>query len=199
MDDAIRTAKRHGWNKEELAAIGKAADRLVGCDRDRLFGGLRLRHARHAPRRGRAGAADARESGLRHRRRYQPQYRIVRPVAARRRQQSGDAGDQAGQQGGAAPDPVRSCRDRQAFRRDPGVRRSRQADQRCFEPRPGAGRSQRRRIFFGSSRASRHRPLHQQADAAPERLCDRAEPAHHRRRRQLSRRGRGLDPVFLFP
>ena len=33
----------------------------------------------------------------------------------------------------------------------------------------------------------------------PRRLCDRAEPAHHRPRRRLSRRRCGLDPLLLFP
>ena len=36
------------------------------------------------------------------------------------------AGDQRGQQADPASDPVRSCRDREAFRRDPGVRRRRE-------------------------------------------------------------------------
>ena len=42
-------------------------------------------------------------------------------------------------------------------------------------------------------------PVHQPPDAASRRLFDRAEPAHHRRGRPLSRRGRGLDPLQLFP
>ena len=84
--------KRRG--QTALAAIGKIADRVVGRDRHRLFRDLRQRHARHAPRRRRTGAPDPGKSRLRHRCRHQPQYRTVRPVAARCRQQHGDAGDQ---------------------------------------------------------------------------------------------------------
>ncbi len=62
----------------------------------------------------------------------------------------------------------------------------------------GSGISRRRRILPDPSRPARRRPVHQPPDAASRRLCDRAEPAHHRPRRPLSRRGRGLDPLFLF-
>ena len=74
-----------------------------------------------------------------------------------------------------------------------------QADHRRRDARSGAGKSRRRRVLQGSSRQSRHRPVHQPPDAASGRLFDRAQPTHHRRRRQLSRRGRRLDPLQLFP
>ena len=51
---------------------------------------------------------------------------------------------------------------------------------RCGEPRSRAGKSQRRGVFPGPSRQSRHGPVHQPPDAASGRLFDRAEPAHHR-------------------
>ncbi len=63
---------------------------------------------------------------------------------------------------------------------------------------PVARKSQRRGVFQGPSRQARCRPVHQPSDAASRRLCHRAQPAHHRRRRTLSRRGRGLDPLQLF-
>ncbi len=102
------------------------------------------------------------------------------------------------QQADPATDPVRSCRDRQAFWRDPGIRCRGTADHRRLDAGSGARRSQRRGVFQGSSRPARRRPVHQPPDAASRRLCHRAQPAHHRRRRTLSRRGRGLDPLFLF-
>ena len=194
--DAIWTAQQRG--QPALAAIGEVADRLVGGDGDRLLRDLRQRAARHAPRRGRAGTADARESRLHHRRRHQPQRRAFRPVAARGGEQHGDARDQGRQQADPASDPVRSCRDRQAFRRDPGVRRQGLADHRRLDAGSGSGISRRRGILPDPSRPARRRPVHQPPDAASRRLCDRAEPAHHRPRRRLSRRGRGLDPLLLF-
>ena len=64
---------------------------------------------------------------------------------------------------------------------------------------PRAGESRRRGIFQGPSRRSRPRPVHKPPDAAPRRLFDRAQPAHHRCRWRLSRRRGGLDPFQLFP
>ena len=65
--------------------------------------------------------------------------------------------------------------------------------------RSGAGKPRRRGVFPGPSRQSRCRPVHQPPDAASRRLFDRAEPAHQRYRRRLSRRRRRLDPLQLFP
>ena len=203
----FRTAKRRDQNwlvqdslrPPALAIVGEAADRVVDRDRDRVLRDLHQRHARDAPRRGRAGTPDSGKSRSRHRFRYQPQYRALRSVAARRRQQPGDAGDQGRQQGDPAPDPVRSRRHRQAFRRDPDIRRAGQADTRCGKPRSGAGGSRRRGVFPGPSRQSRYRPVHEPPDAAPRRLLDRAQPAHQRCRWWLSRRRGGLDPFQLFP
>ena len=98
-----------------------------------------------------------------------------------------------------ASDPVRSCRDREAFRGDPGVRRRRPADHRRRDAGSGPRESRRRGILPGASRRPRFGPVHQPPDAASRRLCHRAQPAHHRRRRKLPRRGRGLDPLQLFP
>ena len=47
--------------------------------------------------------------------------------------------------------------------------------------------------------SARHRPVPQPSNAASGRLCHRAEPPHHRRRRQVCRRGRRIDPLQLFP
>ena len=58
---------------------------------------------------------------------------------------------------------------------------ARAVDDRCVDARSAAGKPRRRRVFPGSSRQSRRRPVHQPADAASRRLCHRAEPAHHRR------------------
>ena len=176
-DHGIWAEKGH---QAALAAIGEIADRLLGGDGDRLFRCLRQRHAGHAPRRGRTGAPDPGKSRLRHRFRHQPQHRDFRPVAARGGQQHGAARDRGRQQGSPAPDPVRPCRNRQAFRRDPGVRRRGEFDDRCLHARSAAGEPRRRGIFPDSSGQSRRRPLHLQANAPPQRLCDRAEPAHQR-------------------
>ena len=194
---------RKGWFRKTrppaLALVREAVDRVVDRDRDRLLRDLHQRHARHAPRRGRARTPDPGKSRSRHRCRHQPQYRALRSVAARRRQQSGDAGDQGRQQGDPAPDPVRSRRYRQAFRRDPGVRRAGQTDPRCGKSRSGAGEPRRRGVFPGPSRQSRSGPVHEPPDVAPRRLFGRAQPAHHRCRWSLFWcRGR-LDPLQLFP
>src|SRR6202043_3796579 len=63
QSDGIWTAQRQG--QPALAAISKAADRLLCRYGDRLLGGLRQRDARHAAQRRRAGASDARKPCLR--------------------------------------------------------------------------------------------------------------------------------------
>ena len=195
----MRFGRRRGMATQPWRLSAKLVDRLVGGDRDRLLRDLRQRDARHAPRRGGAGAPDPRKPRLRHRRRDQPQHRALRPVAARGGEHHGDAGDQGRQQADPASDPVRSCRDRETFRRDPGIRRRRSADDRCLDTRSASGKSHRRGVLPGASRPARRRAVHQPSDAASRRLCHRAQPPHHRRRRALSRRGRWLDPLQLFP
>ena len=105
---------------------------------------------------------------------------------------------QGRQQADPAPDPVRSRRHRKAFRRDPGVRRDRTVDDRRVLARSAAGEPRRRGVFHGSSRQSQCGAVHQQADAAPGRLFDRAEPAHHRRTTAISSawsRARSASPI----
>ena len=181
-----------------MAAISKTADRLLCRYGDRLLGGLRQRDGRHAPQRRRAGASNPRKSCLRHRFRHQPQRRTVRSFAAFGRNQHGGAGDQPGHQAAAATDSVRPCRDGPAFWRDPGIRFQRKTGRRCFDARSAAGRPRQRGVFHGSPRSTGCGPVHQPADAASRRLRHRAQPPHHGRRWPLPRRGRRLDPVFLF-
>ena len=123
LDGAKGQAERRPWRLSAKLLIASSIVTVIGFSAH-----LRQRHARHAARRGNAGAAVPGKPRHRHRRRYQPQHRGLRPLAARRRQQHGAAGDQGRLQADPAPDPVRPCGDREAFRRDRGVRRRGQAD-----------------------------------------------------------------------